>query len=75
MRTINEMSQQQEQEAQLSPTDQYKLSQAVAVTTQTIGMTNSYNWRLSIYNMFTDHFSGSGRAIGPVCVCLCVPGQ
>jgi len=43
MRTSNEMSQQQEQEAQLSPTDQYKLSQAVAVTTQTIGMTNSYN--------------------------------
>jgi len=22
-----------------------------------------------------DHFSGAGRAVGPVCVCLCVSGQ
>jgi len=24
---------------------------------------------------FTDHLSGPGRAIGPVCVCVCVTGQ
>ena len=26
----------------------------------------------SVAGIFTDHFSGPGRAIGPVCECLCV---